>query len=95
MNIVQWLESLDDVWPSCVPGGLDIDKEVQSLSAIGIEHSVVGWGCQERAIGRVLAVQRVQDWIDVQQLKGSRAGQGSLFMPDVQGSIVEPDICFD
>ena len=25
---LQWLESLDNVWPSCVPRSLDIDKEV-------------------------------------------------------------------
>lgn len=45
MGAVQWLEGLDNVWPSCVPRGLDIDKEVQGLSAIGIEYSIVSRRC--------------------------------------------------
>ena len=65
MGAVQWLESFDNVGPSCVSRGLDINEEVQSLSAIGVKHSVVSWSGQEGAIGRVLAVQRFQNRIDV------------------------------
>ena len=65
MGAVQWLESFDNIWPSSVSRGLDVNEEVQSLSAIGVKHSVVSWGSEERAVGRVLAVQRIQDRIDV------------------------------
>ena len=42
---LQWLERLDNIWPGRGPGRLDIDKEIQSLSTIGIEHSIVRWSC--------------------------------------------------
>ena len=65
MGAAQWLESFDNIGPSCVSRSLDINEEVQSLSAIGVKHSVVSWRCKEGAIGRVLAVQRIQNRIDV------------------------------
>ena len=65
MGAVQWLESFDNIGPSCVSRGLDINEEVQSLSAICVKHSVVSWRSEEGAIGRVLAVQGIEDRIDV------------------------------
>lgn len=65
MGALQWLESFDNVGPSGVSRGLDINEEVQSLCAIGVKYSIVSWSCEEGAVGRVLAVQRFQNRIDV------------------------------
>lgn len=40
-------------------------------------------------------MQRVEDRIDVQGLKGALVGQSSLFMSNVQSPVVEPDVCLN
>ena len=52
------------------------------------------WRTQELRVRRVLAMQRIQNRIDIQRLKRPPRRQGATFMPDIERAIVEPDIRF-
>lgn len=39
-------------------------------------------------------MEGIQDRVDIERLKGTACGQSTLLMPDIESTIVEPDIGF-
>ena len=91
---VQWLQRPHNIWPCRWPVRLKVHKQIQCLLRIRIIDAVVCYRSHVRTC-RVLALQHVQDGIDVQGLEGPFARQGALLVADVQRVIVQPYIGFD
>lgn len=67
--------------------GLEVDPEVEGLAGGGVEDAVLGVGRRERR-DRVLAVERVEDRVDVEGGEGAGGGEGAFFVADLLGSAV-------
>ena len=59
-----------------------------------IVDSILRWGCDEWG-GGILSVQNREDGLDVERLEGAGGSEGGFFVADVEGAVVEPDVCFD
>ena len=92
--LAQRLQRSDNIRPSGIAGGLDIDEEVHGLAAVAIEDPVPRLLRRERA-DRVLALEDGENGIDVQGFEGAGWRERGWLVPDVEASVVEPDVGFD
>lgn len=80
--LAQGFQGGQDGFPRLGAGGLEIDEKVQRLAARSIEDSVQRLGGCEFGAG-VLAVERVEDGVDVERFKGALVGEGALFVANL------------
>lgn len=90
----EWFESADDVGEGLGAVGFEVDEEVEGLAGGGVEDAVVGARGLECGCG-VLALEDREDGLDVKTVEGAGLREGCLFVADVEGVVVEPDVSLD
>lgn len=97
-SIPQRLQRLDHNRPSRRPIRLHIHKQIQRLPTSRIINPIprpIRQRASQIRTRRVLLVQHTQDRLDVEAVECPGGGEGGFFVSDVQGGVVEPDVCFD
>nr|POE72892.1 hypothetical protein CFP56_30831 [Quercus suber] len=94
-GVSQRLQRTHDVRPGGGTVGLDIDEEVEGLTAGGVVDAVARGPIGHEAGVGVLAAQDVEDGVDVQRGERPAVGECAPLVSDVQRAVVEPDIGFD
>jgi len=86
-EITQRLQGLDDVRPSSWAVGLNVNEEVECLGTDGVVDAVLGGAGDERRCW-VLALENINEGVDVEGLESAEVGQGGLLVANLMFELV-------